>query len=220
MSQSKWQMITKSPPSPGAPLPSKESGQNWNSLQKAPQTSKVGASDPASFSFGNLLFIPNEKFPERSTNSILTNVTHAGKSEGSQASPGYMLSRHPKVALDCLPRVVSACGFQRGSGAQLRQLLLAVDSGACLITQSQWPWLLPAWPPVGGGSTFFCQHHSQARPIFLNLLLTGRQGQLSTPSDCCPQQGPAEHFGRSHSTPVSKWTFLRASTSVLKCKPK
>lgn len=54
-----------------------------------------GASNPASFSFGNLLFGLTEEVPERSTNTILTNVTHAGNGEGSQVSqaPCYLDSQ-------------------------------------------------------------------------------------------------------------------------------
>lgn len=43
-------------------VPAKEPRQNWNALQKTPQTSGFGASKPTSFSFGNLLFILMRSF--------------------------------------------------------------------------------------------------------------------------------------------------------------
>lgn len=169
MSQRKWQMIAHTPPFPGAPQP-RNPGRTEILHRRLPQTSGFGASKPASFLFGGLLFILSEEFPERSTNSILTDVTQAGNSAGSQVSPGYMLSGLPKVALDHLPREVSACSYQRGLGSQWRQLLLVVDSRACLITQSQRWWLLLAWLPVGSGGTFFCQHRSQHPHYFSESL--------------------------------------------------
>lgn len=51
-------------------------------------------------SFGEFVIHSHEEFPERSTNSILTTVTHPGNGDESQVSQDYMVSRLPMVGLD------------------------------------------------------------------------------------------------------------------------
>lgn len=128
MSQSKWQTITCNPPFPGAPQPRNPVRIQILS-QESPQTSSFSASDPASFSFGNLLFILTEEFPERSTNSILTNVTHAENGEGARS-----------------PLATRSLGSQRWPWT--------VSQGWCQCTASTWP---GEEPVLSGGSC--CWRH-------------------------------------------------------------
>lgn len=198
--------------------PAKGSRQKWNSPQKIPQTSGFGASKPTKFSFGNLLFTLSEEFSERSTNSILTDVTQAGNREGSQVSPGYLGSRR-------WPWTVSQGWCQR---AATREDLVPSGGSCC------W-WQIPGHvssPSHNSGDS--CWHgfplavaaHSSvstihsAHTIFLSLLLTGRYGQLSTSSEAAHSRVPPEHFIKSESTPVSKWTYWTASIGVMRYKPK
>lgn len=143
MSQSKWHMITHNPPSPDTPPP-------WNPVRteilcwRLPNL-KFQCLDSCQFFIWEFVIHSHEEFPERSTNSILTNVTHPGNDEGSQVSPGYMLSGAPNGGLGLSPGVGTAGSLHTtssGIGSQWRQFLLGMDSWACLISKSQRWWLL------------------------------------------------------------------------------
>lgn len=126
---------------------------------------KFQVSNPASFSFGNLLFLLSEELPEKSAHSVLTNVTHVGHSEGSQVSPSYMLTGLPRVALACLPGEVPVPGCFTAS----REELVLSGGSYC------WP-KIPGHissprHSVGGACqqglllTCSCQHYSQGPPL-------------------------------------------------------
>ena len=148
MSQSTWQIITRALLLQVSPHSSRGTQSEPKLSAEGSPTSNFRVSNPASVSLGNVLFLLSEELPENSAHSVPTYVTHVGHSEGSQVSPGY--NRAPKGGLGLPPGGGASArllpNFQRGIGSRWRQLLLAKDSGAYLITTSQWWGLLAAGP--------------------------------------------------------------------------
>jgi hypothetical protein len=162
---------------------------------KAPQTSSFIASNPARFSFRNLLFILMRSFlKDQQTLSSQMWLT-LGMVRGARSLWATCYLGLPMVALDYFPRVGTVDCFHATSskiGSQWRQLLLGIDSQACLITKFWRWWLCPLTVTIHSSVSTMHKAHTI---FYLTSVSCWQVGTVKHHWGQMPQKGPYRAFG-------------------------